>query len=151
MDSEIQTLPIGKGELLCEGKDLAILAIGNRVVPALEAAEELEKEGVMAAVVNCRFVKPLDRDLIIKLANQTNRVITVEENALQGGFGTAVLELLAEEGCTGVQIVRLGISDQFVEHGSQQVQRSSCGIDTPGIVAAARATVAGDGVKQAAS
>jgi 1-deoxy-D-xylulose-5-phosphate synthase len=85
------------------------------------------------------------------LANQTNRLLTVEENALQGGFGTAVLELLAEEGHTGVRIVRLGISDQFVEHGSQQVQRSACGIDTPGIVEAARAMVAGDGVKQAAS
>jgi 1-deoxy-D-xylulose-5-phosphate synthase len=151
MDSEIQTLPIGKGELLCEGKDLAILAIGNRVMPALEAAKELEKEDIKAAVVNCRFVKPLDRDLIIQLTNQTHRFITVEENALQGGFGTAVLELLSEEGCTGVQILRLGISDQFVEHGSQQVQRSSCGIDTPGIVEAARAMVAGDSVKQAAS
>lgn len=151
MDSEIRTLPIGKGDLLREGKDLAILAIGNRVLPALEAAEELEKEGIKAAVVNCRFVKPLDRDLIMQLVSRTNRLITVEENALQGGFGTAVLELLAEEGCTGIQIVRLGISDEFVEHGSQQVQRSSCGIDTLGIVEAARAMAAGDGVKQAAS
>jgi 1-deoxy-D-xylulose-5-phosphate synthase len=87
----------------------------------------------------------------MQLASRTNRLITVEENALQGGFGTAVLELLAEEGCTGVRIVRLGISDEFVEHGSQQVQRSSCGIDTTGIVEAARAMAAGDGVKQAAS
>jgi 1-deoxy-D-xylulose-5-phosphate synthase len=151
MDSEIQTLPIGKGELLREGKDLAILAIGNRVRPAMEAAKELEKEGIQAAVVNCRFVKPLDRDLIIQMAQQTDRLLTVEENALQGGFGSGVLELLAEEVHTGLRVVRLGISDQFVEHGAQRVQRSTCGIDTAAIVEAARAMVTGDGVKQAAS
>jgi 1-deoxy-D-xylulose-5-phosphate synthase len=151
MDSEIQMLPIGKGELLREGKDLAILAIGNRVRPAMEAAKELEKEGIQAAVVNCRFVKPLDRDLIIQMAQQTNRLLTVEENALQGGFGSGVLELLAEELHTGLRVVRLGISDQFVEHGAQRVQRSTCGIDTAAIVEAARAMVTGDGVKQAAS
>jgi len=151
MDSEIQTLPIGKGELLREGKDLAILAIGNRVRPAMEAAKELEKEGIQAAVVNCRFVKPLDRDLIIQMAQQTDRLLTVEENALQGGFGSGVLELLAEEVHTGLRVVRLGISDQFVDHGAQRVQRSTCGIDTAAIVEAARAMVTGDGVKQAAS
>ncbi len=151
MDSKIQTLPIGKGELLREGKDVAILAIGNRVRPAVDAAKELDKEGIQAAVVNCRFVKPLDRDLILQMAQQTKRLLTVEENALQGGFGSGVLELLAEEGCTGLQVVRLGISDQFVEHGAQGVQRSTCGIDTPAIVEAARAMVTGDGVKQAAS
>ena len=151
MDSEIETLPIGKGELLREGKDLAILAIGNRVKPAVEAANELDKEGIQAAVVNCRFVKPLDRDLILQMAQQTKRLLTVEENALQGGFGSGVLELLAEEGHTGLRVVRLGISDQFVEHGAQKIQRSICGIDAPAIVEAARAMVTGDGVEQAAS
>ena len=85
------------------------------------------------------------------MAQQTKRLLTVEENALQGGFGSGVLELLAEEGHTGLRVVRLGISDQFVEHGAQRVQRSTCGIDTPAIVEAARAMVTGDGVKQAAS
>jgi 1-deoxy-D-xylulose-5-phosphate synthase len=75
----------------------------------------------------------------------------VEENVLQGGFGSAVLELLAEEGLTGIRVVRLGIGDQFIEHASQQVQRSICSIDTPAIVKAARAMVAGDSFQKAAS
>jgi 1-deoxy-D-xylulose-5-phosphate synthase len=151
MDSEIRTLPIGKGELIREGNDLAILAIGNRVTPALEAARVLEKEGVQAAVVNCRFVKPLDRNLIYQLARQTNRLLTVEENALQGGFGSAVLELLAEEGHTDVRVVRLGIGDHFIEHGAQQVQRAFCCIDAAAIAEAARTMLATDDTKQAAS
>jgi 1-deoxy-D-xylulose-5-phosphate synthase len=151
MDDAIRTLDIGKGKILREGDDLAILAIGNRVWPALEAAKELEKEGIRAAVVNCRFVKPLDKELILETAQQSNRLLTVEENALQGGFGSAVLELFAEEGLTGTKLVRLGIGDQFVEHASQHIQRSICSIDTPAIVEAARTMVAGDGVQKAAS
>ncbi len=151
MDSEIRPLPIGKGELLREGNDLAILAIGNRVPPAMEAARQLEKEGIQAAVVNCRFVKPLDRDLIIQLAQQTHRLLTVEENVLQGGFGTAVLELLAEEGHLNVRVVRLGIGDHFVEHSSQQIQRSNCDIDGSAIIRAARAMVTTESAKQVAS
>jgi 1-deoxy-D-xylulose-5-phosphate synthase len=145
MDEESKTLPIGQGELLSEGNDLAILAIGNRVSPAVAAARKLDEEGISASVANCRFVKPLDRDLIFRLADKTKRLLTVEENALQGGFGSAVLEILAEEGHTGVRVVRLGIGDHFVEHSSQQIQRSSCGIDVPGIIEAARAMVKGDG------
>ncbi|MGD8371031.1 MAG: 1-deoxy-D-xylulose-5-phosphate synthase [Syntrophobacterales bacterium] len=151
MDSEIRTLPIGKGELLREGNDLAILAIGNRVTPAVEAARVLEKEGVQAAVANCRFVKPLDRNLIYELARQTNRLLTVEENALQGGFGSAVLELLAEGGHTGVRVVRLGIGDHFIEHGAQQVQRANCNIDAAAIAEAGRTMIATDDAKQAVS
>jgi 1-deoxy-D-xylulose-5-phosphate synthase len=151
MDSEIRTLPIGKGELLREGNDLAILAIGNRVTPAVEAARVLEKEGVQAAVANCRFVKPLDRNLICQLARQTNRLLTVEENALHGGFGSAVLELLAEEGHTGVRVVRLGIGDHFIEHSAQQVQRANCNIDAAAIAEAARTMVETDDAKQAVS
>ncbi len=146
---EIKTLPIGKGEVLRAGNDLAILAIGNRVWPAVAAAKSFEQEGIGAAVANCRFVKPLDRDLIIKLAGQTGRLLTVEENALQCGFGSAVLEVLAEEGLTGVRVVRLGIGDHFVEHGSQQIQRSSCGIDAPAIAEAGRAMVESAGKEQA--
>ncbi len=149
MDEEFKTLPIGQGELLIEGKDLAILAIGNRVRPAVAAARRLDEEGISASVANCRFVKPLDRDLVFRLADKTKLLLTVEENALQGGFGSAVLEMLAEEGHTGVRVVRLGIGDHFVEHGSQQLQRSSCGIDVAGIIEAARAMVKVDGTEQA--
>jgi 1-deoxy-D-xylulose-5-phosphate synthase len=117
----------------------------------VEAAEELEKEGVHAAVVNSRFIKPLDRELICEVARQTNRLITVEENVLQGGFGSSVLELLNEEGLISIEVVRLGIGDQFVEHASQQEQRSCCSIDAPAIVRAARTMVAGDGPEQTPS
>jgi 1-deoxy-D-xylulose-5-phosphate synthase len=151
MDSEIRSMEIGKGKLLREGDELAILAIGNRVWPAVEAAKELEKKGVRAAVVNCRFVKPLDKKLILETAQQSNRVLTVEENVLQGGFGSAVLELLAEEGLSGIRVVRLGIGDQFIEHAPQQVQRSMCSIDTPAIVQAALAMVGGHNVQKAVS
>jgi 1-deoxy-D-xylulose-5-phosphate synthase len=151
LDSKIRSMDIGQGKLLREGDELAILAIGNRVWPAVEAAKELEREGVRAAVVNCRFVKPLDKELILETAQQSNRVLTVEENVLQGGFGSAVLELLAEEGLTGIRVVRLGIGDQFIEHASQEVQRSICSIDTRAIVKAARAMLAGDRVQKVAS
>ena len=85
------------------------------------------------------------------MAQQSNLFITVEENVLQGGFGSAVLEFLAEEGLTGIRVVRLGIGDQFIEHASQQTQRSICSIDTPAIINAARTMLAGDGVQKAAS
>jgi 1-deoxy-D-xylulose-5-phosphate synthase len=151
MDAEPDLLPIGKGKLVRRGSDLAILAIGNRVGPAVEAATALEIEGLKAAVVNCRFVKPLDRDLILRVAGDTGRVITVEENVLQSGFGSAVLELLADEGIADVKVVRLGVADQFVDHASPAVQRSLCGIDPDAIIRAARAMVARNDLEKAAS
>jgi 1-deoxy-D-xylulose-5-phosphate synthase len=151
MDEECRSLPIGKAKVVRQGTDLAILAIGNRVAPAVRAAESLESKGIKAAVVNCRFVKPLDGDLIQTLARQTGRLVTVEENALQGGFGSAVLEMLADAGHAAVRVIRLGIGDQFVEHGSQAVQRAGCGIDEAAIIRAAHALVAGDDLKKAAS
>jgi 1-deoxy-D-xylulose-5-phosphate synthase len=151
MEPDIRPVEIGKGKLLREGNDLAIIAIGNRVWPSVEAAKELERENIRAAVVNSRFVKPLDKELIIHMAHQCNRLVTVEENALQGGFGSAVLELLAEEGITGVRVVRLGVGDQFIDHGSQQMQRCVCSIDTAGIVQAVRSMVAPVAIRHAAS
>jgi 1-deoxy-D-xylulose-5-phosphate synthase len=151
MDAEPDLLPIGKGKLVRSGSDLAILAIGNRVAPAIEAATALENQGLKAAVVDCRFVKPLDRDLILRAAGDSGRLITVEENALQGGFGSAVLELLADEGRTDIRVVRLGVADRFVEHASQGAQRSLCGIDPQGIIRAARAMVARNDLEKAAS
>jgi len=143
MDKEPVALPIGKGELLKEGSDLTIVAIGSVVVPALEAAQALEEKGISAGVVNARFVKPLDRDLIIAQALHTGNVVTVEENALQGGFGSAVLELFADEGLTRVKVKRIGIPDHFVEHGSQAQLRSDLGLDTAGIAATCEAFISG--------
>ena len=96
MANQPQSLPIGKGEILRNGGDLLILAIGNRVQPALEAAEILVDSGISTTVVNARFVKPLDDQLILPLASRIGKVITVEDGVLMGGFGSAVLEMLAE-------------------------------------------------------
>jgi 1-deoxy-D-xylulose-5-phosphate synthase len=129
----LKSINIGKGEILKEGNDILILAIGSTVYPALHAAERLEGSGIHAAVVNSRFLKPLDGDLICHWAEKTKKVLTVEENVLQGGFGSAVLELLHERGLFSVQIRRLGIPDLFVEHGSQSLLRAKYGIDEDGI------------------
>jgi 1-deoxy-D-xylulose-5-phosphate synthase len=138
LEEEIRELPIGKAELLEAGKDLLILAIGSTVKPALEAAQHLRDQGVSPAVVNARFVKPLDRELILTLGQETRRVVTVEENALQGGFGSAVLELLAEEGLSGIRLKRLGIPDRFIEHGNPEVLRQLFGITADGILQTAQ-------------
>jgi 1-deoxy-D-xylulose-5-phosphate synthase len=135
-DDEIHTLPIGKGEVLTTGADVLILAIGATVTAALEARKQIEDQNISATVVNSRFVKPLDTELITRLAREIPFILTVEENVLHGGFGSAVLECLADEGITVNRVVRLGISDTFVEHGSQKVLRSKHGIDTAAIVKA---------------
>jgi 1-deoxy-D-xylulose-5-phosphate synthase len=138
IDDEIFTLPIGKGEVLTKGNDVVILAIGVTVALALEAAKELEDESISATVVNCRFVKPLDDALIIRLARKIPNIVTVEENVLQGGFGSAVVECLMDAGITNSRVVRIGIPDTYVEHGSQKILRSKYGIDTPGVIKAVR-------------
>jgi len=115
LSGDPQTLEIGKGRWLRKGGDVAILAIGNRVAPALEAAELLAAKGIEAAVADMRFVKPLD-GAIIKEAAKTGHIVTCEDNALAGGFGSAVTEYAADNGLTA-QITRLGIPDHFVEHG----------------------------------
>jgi 1-deoxy-D-xylulose-5-phosphate synthase len=139
MDQEPAILPLGRGELLIEGGDVTIIAIGSTVYPALEAAAILKGKGIGASVINARFVKPLDRELIIGEARRTGHLITVEENALQGGFGSAVLELLEEERITGVNVKRIGIPDRFIEQGSQAQLRKDLGLDGAGIAAATEA------------
>ena len=134
MASRPHTLPIGKGETLRSGEDLLIVAIGNRVTPALEAADALQDSGISATVVNARFVKPLDEDLILPPAEKIGKVITVEDGVLAGGFGSAILEAIADHGLTGVQVKRLGIPDQFIEHGDVKTLYQLCGIDTDAIV-----------------
>lgn len=138
MDTELNVLPIGKGELLREGSDLTIVAIGATVMPAMQAAEALASQGISAGVINARFVKPLDADLILSQAGATGRMITVEENALQGGFGSAVLELLHDNDAAGVKVKRLGIPDHYIEQGPQAQLRKDVGIDAAGIETAAQ-------------
>ncbi len=134
----IVPLPIGRGEILTHGQDLVILAIGSCVREAMEASEILAAEKIAATVVDAKFVKPLDMDLIVPLVQRIPRVLTVEENVRQGGFGSAVLEALNDLGITGVAIQRLGVEDRFVEHGAQKLLRSLVQLDATSIVAAAR-------------
>lgn len=125
---------IGEAEIIKEGKDIAILAIGSRVLPSLKAAKKIEEhEGISVMVVNVRFVKPLDENLIILIASEIPKIITVEENALQGGFGSAVLELLNDTGMHNLKIKRLGVPDIFIEQGSQAELRQKYGLDEEGI------------------
>jgi 1-deoxy-D-xylulose-5-phosphate synthase len=138
LDQTLVALPLGRGELLREGKDGVIVAVGVMVRPALDAAAVLAREGLDVAVVNARFIKPLDRELILSQARASRRVLTVEENAVQGGFGTALLELLEEERVTGVAIRCLGYPDSYIEQGEQPELRSAYGLDAAGIAAAFR-------------
>jgi 1-deoxy-D-xylulose-5-phosphate synthase len=133
MDRELRSLEIGKGELLRSGKDLTIAAVGHTVLPALKAAEDLALLGIDATVVNARFVKPLDKDLLRDILRRVPNLITVEDHAIAGGFGSAVLEFLAEEGLTAVRVRRLGVPDRFIPHGTQDELRKMCGFDSESI------------------
>ncbi len=130
-------VPWGKGELLAEGKDVLLVGIGSTVAMCLDAAEELRKQGVSAAVVDARFVKPLDADLLLPLVRRIGRVVTVEENLLAGGFGSAVMELLEEHDEHPQRFRRIGVRDRFVEHGSPAQLREECGLTAAHIVSGA--------------
>jgi len=133
LEPTLHELPIGKGETLRDGEDVAILAIGNMVTPALEAAAALSKQGIEATVVNARFAKPLDAELIIDIASRIKRLVTVEENAVSGGFGNSVIERLQQSGVSDIQLKSIGIPDEFVEQGSQAILRAKYGLDAKGI------------------
>lgn len=133
MDQEAINLEIGRSELLRDGDDIVIVAVGAVVYPSLEAADRLKAAGVSAAVVNARFVKPLDTERIVALAKLTGKVVTVEEHALQGGFGSAVLECLEEHKVYGIKTLRIGVPDRFIEHGAQAILRKKYGLDADGI------------------
>jgi 1-deoxy-D-xylulose-5-phosphate synthase len=132
-EESLQSIDIGKGEVLREGNDILIIAIGSTVYPSLRAAEKLNEAGIQATVINSRFLKPLDGNLLCNWARKTGKVITVEENVLQGGFGSAILELFQERGLFSIPLKRLGIPDIFVEHGPQALLREKYGIDENGI------------------
>jgi len=144
MDREMRRLEIGKAELLREGKDIVLVGIGHTVIPALKAAQDLSQLGIEAAVVNARFVKPLDRELLLELLARIPSLITVEDHVLDGGFGSAVLELLADEGIADVKVRRLGVPDRFTPQGTQEELRKMCGIDKDAIAQAALQMVRGE-------
>jgi len=130
LDWSFKELPLGKAEVLKDGEDAVIFAIGHVVYEALKAADMLKERGYSVAVVNARFLKPLDEDLICEYASRTKRVITVEENTILGGFGSAVAELLLEKGISNVKFKRIGLPDEFVEHGELPILRKICGLTT---------------------
>ena len=137
MDPEYKAIPIGKAEILQEGNDLQILAIGSMVYPSLNAAAVLAKEGLSVGVVNCRFVKPLDKGLV-DIVSSSGRVLVVEENIRQGGFGGAILELFNDLGLKNILVKRIGLPDKFVEHGPQDILKEKYGLDSAGIMREAR-------------
>lgn len=135
LSSTFHHIPLGKGEIIRQGADVAIIGIGSAVMPSLEAAQRLADMGIDATVVNARFAKPLDCELILDVINHTKSAVIVEENVLSGGFGAAVLDLLAKVGASDIRVRRLGIPDEFVTHGRQALLRSLYHLDAAGIAA----------------
>jgi 1-deoxy-D-xylulose-5-phosphate synthase len=134
LDEAPRAIPVGEAEVLRSGRDVALLGVGATVVPCLEAASRLADKGIECTVVNARFVKPLDTALILDVARRSGVVVTVEDNALQGGFGSSVLELLEASACRGVHVECIGLPDEFIEHGTQETLRAKHGLDADGIV-----------------
>jgi 1-deoxy-D-xylulose-5-phosphate synthase len=145
MDYDPPVLPIGKGELLRSGGDVCLVAVGSMVRPASDAADELAGQGVDCSVLNARFVKPVDAELIASEAVRTGRVLTLEENAAAGGFGAAVLELLQARGVDGVATRVLGLPDRFVEHGARKILIEQCHLSVADIVALVKELVSTTG------
>jgi len=127
---------IGKGKVVCHGCDLLIIAIGKSVCEAFKASQILEQQGIQTTVINARFVKPLDTELIVEMATKIKKVITVEEHVLDGGFGSAVLELLCDNNIQGLTFKRIGIQNKFVEHGPQDILKAEYEIDSAAIIKA---------------
>ena len=128
-----EELEIGRAEVCKEGKDVLIVAIGQSVIPSIEAAEILQKRGISACVINARFVKPLDIELISEYSTKTGHILTVEENAVAGGFGSAIIEGLIEREITDIKMNMIGLPDKFIEHATQSELRKELGLDAEGI------------------
>jgi 1-deoxy-D-xylulose-5-phosphate synthase len=138
LDEEFKHLDLGKGEIIYKSEirnpksEQCIISIGSMVYPSVEAAKLLENDGIAATVINARFIKPLDKKLIIESVKSVNSIVTVEEGTLSGGFGSAVLELLAEEGIN-LPVLRIGLPDEFIEHGRREEMLEKYGLTGGGI------------------
>ena len=133
LDPDLRELPLGKGSKIREGRDVVIFALGKSATAAVEAAETLAEHGIECGVVDPIFVKPLDVHLLLEAARGVGRIVTVEENVLAGGFGSAVLEALADAGMQNVSVHRIGMPDFFIEHGTAADQRRQLQLDAQGI------------------
>jgi 1-deoxy-D-xylulose-5-phosphate synthase len=146
--AEVQAVPFGTWEVLRRGHGLAILAVGTMVLPALQAAQQLARDGVHATVVNCRYLKPYDRQILEELVRTHAAFVTVEEGTVVNGFGAFMAREIAQlaEG-RGVALETLGIPDHFVEHGHRDALLADMGLDAQGIAAVSRALAERAGVK----
>ena len=134
MDEELKQIPIGTWEILREGDDAAILTFGTTIPMALEAADILAEHGISVRVINSRFIKPLDEKILIGILNEDLPILTIEEAVLQGGFGSFILESAQELGYHKAEIDRMGIPDQFIEHGSVDKLLKEIGMTTEDVV-----------------
>jgi 1-deoxy-D-xylulose-5-phosphate synthase len=134
MDEQFKNIPIGTWEVLKEGDDAAILTFGTTIPMAMEAADILEKQGTSVKVVNARFIKPLDKKMLTNLLEKNIPLLTIEEAVLQGGFGSAVLEFAHDHGYYSHVIDRIGIPDQFIEHGDVGSLLEEIGMTTKEVV-----------------
>jgi 1-deoxy-D-xylulose-5-phosphate synthase len=135
IDENPKLLKIGKAQVIEEnGDDLLIIAIGKSVCEAAKAGKALKNKGINTTIINARFVKPLDRELLMKYTTKIKNIITVEEHVLDGGFGSAVLEMMIDNGETNFNLKRIGIKNRFVEHGPQDVLKHDYEIDCKAII-----------------
>ncbi|HEY3268072.1 MAG TPA: 1-deoxy-D-xylulose-5-phosphate synthase [Armatimonadota bacterium] len=138
ISAEMEPLPIGQAEIVRDGADIALVAIGSMVYPALQAAKQLAAEGIEATVVNARFVKPLDVELLSNLARDIPHIVTIEEGCLCGGFGGAVLEMLESRDIYSARVHRMGLPDRFIEHSPRTALLERYGLSAEGIVSRVR-------------
>lgn len=134
LDEELVPIPIGTWEMLREGESLTLIAVGPMVQVAEEAAELLKREGISASVVNARFLKPLDGEMLAKLAQMGGKMVVLEEASQAGSLGSAILEHYADQGITGMDITLMGVPDRFIEHGSIKDQLAEVGLTAEGVV-----------------
>jgi len=145
-NGDLRRLEIGRGEMLREGRQVCIVAVGSMVIPSLRAAELLEADGISAAVINARFVKPIDDVLITDIAKSVELVVTVEENSVKGGFGSEVVRTLAEADVSAPVRV-MGIPDEFVEHAPRSELLKDLGLSAEGIAGTIRSALGGPAKK----
>ncbi|MGE5704552.1 MAG: 1-deoxy-D-xylulose-5-phosphate synthase, partial [Clostridia bacterium] len=141
MDEEMTVLPIGKAEIVQEGKHIAILSFGHIFEVAEQAVAQLQREGISPMLVNARFCKPLDKELLHRLGSEGYEIITIEEGAVMGGFGSAVMEFFAEEGYHDIGVTVMGVPDYFVEHGTVKEQRQEIGLTAEHLASRVRSLI----------
>jgi 1-deoxy-D-xylulose-5-phosphate synthase len=148
IEPEMRLLPIGQGEVLREGGDVALFAVGKMVYHALKVADLLAKSGIAAAVVNARFIKPVDHALVARFARAVGHIVTLEENVIHGGFGAAVAESLHDQELHGTRLKIIGLPDRYIEGGEVHELWAEVGLDAASIAATIRDRVTSGSPRQ---